>query len=106
MATDNSGYENQLHQVDVRFDRIEGKLDVLTDTVVSLARAEEKLLALERSNATIMTAIVKLDARISAAEVIQITLTNTHANFSRVFWAVVTGTITTGFIWYLSQHLK
>lgn len=32
-----------------RFDRLEEKLDRLTDTVVALARAEEKLVALEQS---------------------------------------------------------
>jgi len=37
-----------------RLNRIEDKIDKLSETVVSLARVEEKLLSLERSNQCII----------------------------------------------------
>lgn len=33
-----------------RLDRIEGKIDKLSDAMISLARAEEKLIAIEKNN--------------------------------------------------------
>jgi hypothetical protein len=94
------------HQTDVRFDRIEKKIDILSETVVALARAEEKLIGLERVNTTILSTLMKLDERLSAQELVQFQLSSTYSNFSKVFWSVLTAVCTSGAIWWLSQHMK
>jgi hypothetical protein len=97
---------NEHSENSARFDRIEGKLDAMSETIISLARAEEKLIAIEKNNAVMLGHVVKLDERMNAQELIQITLTNTYSNFSKVFWSIVTGTITSAVIYWLSTHLK
>lgn len=43
-----SWLKNHIERDQERMDRIEGKIDKLADTVVALARAEEKLVSLEQ----------------------------------------------------------
>ena len=53
---------------DKRLDRIEEKLDKLTDAIVAIARAEEKLVTLEKDRATVMLKLTHIDERLSAIE--------------------------------------
>lgn len=78
-----------LNQESNRLDRIEEKLDKLTDTVVALARAEEKLVNLEKSRQEIADTLDiheerldKLDDRVSSTEL----ATNV---LSKIFWIAV-----------------
>jgi len=53
---------------DKRLDRIEEKLDRLTDAIVAIARAEEKLVTLEKDRATVMIKLESIDARLKVIE--------------------------------------
>ena len=44
-----------------RLDRIEEKLDKLTDAIVAIARAEEKLVTLEKDRNLILERMEKMD---------------------------------------------
>ena len=50
---DNKELQDHIMRDDRRLDRIEEKIDRLSETVISLARAEEKLIALESDRNTI-----------------------------------------------------
>ena len=51
-----------------RLDRIEEKLDKLTDAIVAIARAEEKLVTLEKDRNLILERMEKMDERLSSLE--------------------------------------
>jgi len=98
MPTKKSSTEDLLAQhlaVDAsRLDRIENKIDKLAETVISLARAEEKLLALEEDKQFIMDRMVKNEDRIEHIEkkVDETAITVTVIN--RLFWIAITVTAT------------
>lgn len=79
-----------LTQENHRLDRIEGKLDKLTDTVVALARAEEKLINLEKSRQDFADAIDNHDERLDIVEGKISSLELTSSILSKLFWIVVT----------------
>lgn len=72
-----------------RLDRIEQKIDKLSEIVISLARAEEKLVGLEAEKNTIRGRLDKHDQRIGDVErkidESDVTLKVIH----RIFWIVV-----------------
>jgi len=53
---------------DGRLGRIEDKLDKLTDAIIAIARAEEKLVTLEKDRNLILERMEKMDQRLSAIE--------------------------------------
>jgi len=53
---------------DARLDRIEEKIDKLSEAMIHLARAEEKLIAIERSNQNQFERINRLSAKIDAIQ--------------------------------------
>ena len=55
-------------QVDGRLDRIEQKIDKLSEVIVSIARAEEKLVALENDKKFLMERLVEIDQRVVTVE--------------------------------------
>jgi tetrahydromethanopterin S-methyltransferase subunit G len=55
-------------QVDGRLDRIEQKIDKLAEAIVSIARAEEKLVMLENDKKFLMQRMIELDERVDAVE--------------------------------------
>lgn len=84
---------DHLSQDNYRLDRIEEKIDKLSDTVVALARAEEKLINLESSRHQILDAIDtheerldKHEARLNQGDVTLNTIT-------KLFWIVVTAVV-------------
>lgn len=85
-----------LTQENHRLDRIEGKLDKLTDTVVALARAEEKLINLEKSRQDFADAIDNHDERLDVVEGKVSSLELTSSIVSKLFWIAVT--VSAGFI--------
>lgn len=54
--------------VDGRLDRIEQKIDKLSEAIVSIARAEEKLVALENDKKFLMERLVQIDQRVVDVE--------------------------------------
>ena len=55
-------------QVDGRLDRIEQKIDKLSEAIVSIARAEEKLVALENDKKFLMERLIEIDQRVVNVE--------------------------------------
>lgn len=92
MPTKNQLEEHILKE-DKRLDRIEEKIDKLSETVISLARAEEKLVMLEDDRKTINERLNKHSDRIDHVEgkVDDTTVTITVLN--RLFWIVLTAVI-------------
>lgn len=54
--------------VDNRLDRIEQKIDKLSEAIISIARAEEKLVMLENDKKFLMQKMVEIDDRVSMVE--------------------------------------
>ena len=54
--------------VDNRLDRIEQKIDKLSEAIISIARAEEKLVMLENDKKFLMQKMVEIDDRVAAVE--------------------------------------
>ena len=54
--------------VDGRLDRIEQKIDRLSEAIVSIARAEEKLVMLENDKKFLMQRMIELDERVTGVE--------------------------------------
>lgn len=75
-----------------RLDRIEEKIDKLAETVISLARAEEKLIALESDKNFIMERMIKNEERLDSVEkkVDETSVTVTVIN--RLFWIAISVT--------------
>jgi len=77
-----------------RLDRIEQKIDRLSETVISLARAEEKLIALEGDKNFIMGRMLKNEERVDSVER-KVDETNvTIRVINRLFWIVVVAAVT------------
>ena len=72
-----------------RLDRIEAKIDKLSETVISLARAEEKLVSLENDKKILMERMVRHEEKLDIVEkkVDETSITVTVIN--RLFWIVI-----------------
>ena len=79
-----------------RLDRIEEKIDKLADTVVSIARAEEKLAGLEQLNVDQSRKLQDLDDRLRIVETKVHDIEQKMLVFSKVFWIAITALITGG----------
>ena len=77
-------------QVDgARLDRIEAKIDKLAETVISLARAEEKLIALENDKKFLMERMIKNEEKITNIEKKVDETSVTVRVINRLFWITV-----------------
>ena len=76
-----------------RLDRIEDKLDKLSEAVVCLARMEERLI-------TIFKRLEKIEERVDTIEDVSSKSRYSLRYLERVFWIVVSASIATAF-WYL-----
>ena len=85
-----------------RLDRIEAKIDKLSETVISLARAEEKLISLENDKKFLMERMVKNEEKIDIVEKKVDETSVTIRVINRLFWIVIaaatTGVVTMFFI--------
>lgn len=94
---DNSSLESLLRQHlqadQARLDRIESKIDKLSDTVVALARAEEKLVNLESSRYQILDTLDAHEERLDEHEKRLGQGDITLNTITRVFWIAVTSAI-------------
>jgi len=79
-----------------RLDRIEEKIDKLADAVVSIARAEEKLVALERDHSLLMQQLIKLNERVETTEKSIIEISSSVAFASKIFWFAISAMISSG----------
>lgn len=76
-----------------RLDRIEAKIDRLSETVVALARVEEKVSSLEKESSKTSEAIDKLDTRLSAVEEKVLDNTSTVGGIKNLGWIIITGLV-------------
>jgi hypothetical protein len=87
-----------------RLDRIEAKIDRLAEAIISLARAEEKLVQLENDKKFLMEKMIKIEDRVDRTERKVDENTVTISAINRIFWITLSGAIATligAFITYL-----
>ena len=72
-----------------RLDRIETKIDKLAETMISLARAEEKLIGLEGDKTFMMERMLKNEERVDTIEKKVDESAVTVKVVNRVFWILV-----------------
>lgn len=89
MPTKNQLEEHILKE-DKRLDRIEEKIDKLSETVISLARAEEKLVMLEDDRKTINERLNRHSDRIDDVEAKVDETAVTIKIVNRLFWIIMT----------------
>jgi len=77
-----------------RLDRIEAKIDKLSETVISLARAEEKLISLENDKKFLMERMVKNEEKIDIVEKKVDETSVTIRVINRLFWIVIAAATT------------
>jgi septation ring formation regulator EzrA len=79
-----------------RLNRIETKVDKMTEAMVDLVRAEEKLVQLHESTHILFQKISTMDDRIRSMEKSYSDTNTTVGILSRAFWIVMTGIISAG----------
>lgn len=84
---------------DSRLTRIEEKIDKLAETVVAIARAEEKLVNIENDNANFAGRLTKVEEKVDSltAKVDQNLVGLGIVN--RIFWIILTAVVTTGIVY-------
>mgnify|MGYP003655856642 CR=1 FL=1 len=75
-------------QNSVRLDRIETKIDQMAEAMISIARAEEKILAMEQKYSTQYDRINKLSEKMDIVTTAVAENSRTSASFQKAFWMV------------------
>ena len=88
-----------------RLGRIEAKIDKLAEAIISLARAEEKLMQLEGDKKFLMGKMVRLEERMEKTERVLDENSMTISAINRIFWIALSGTIATLIGAYLMRKL-
>lgn len=73
--------------------RIEQKIDTLQESMISLARAEEKLVVMEEDRREIWEKLNKLTDKLDKIEKLSADSARTISVVSKVFWLVLTVTL-------------
>lgn len=86
--------ENQINvipaeEINKRFDRIEAKIDKLSDAMVSLARTEEKIMSMESERTNIIERLNRHSEKIDELNDIVLDNARTVNNINKLFWIVV-----------------
>ncbi len=84
----------QREEAAARLDRIEGKLDKLSEAVVSIARAEEKIATLTSFSKQQSEMIQHLTIRIDKLEEAVISNSSTVNIINKVFWIIIAAAAT------------
>jgi hypothetical protein len=79
-----------VEQSSQRLDRIEEKIDKLSDAMISLARAEERLIAIEKQNFATYERMNKHSVKIDDIDDRVARNENTILIINKVFWIAVT----------------
>ena len=85
-----------------RLNRIEDKLDKLSELVISLARAEGRLVALEDDVKDMETDMRSVSNRINSMENLVGINSRTVASINKIIWIALTGLLTTFFAYILT----
>ena len=78
-----------------RLDRIESKIDKLAETVVQMARVEEKLISMENDKKVIFAKLFKLDEQVMVHDRKIDETDITVKAINRLFWIIVTALVGT-----------
>lgn len=74
---------------DLRLDRIERKIDQLSEAMVALARTEEKIMSMEKNNHTAYDRLNRHSEKIDSLEDKILVLENTIATISKLWWIAI-----------------
>lgn len=88
-----------------RLDRIEEKIDKMTEAVIALARAEEKIVSLDETTRMILNKMVDQDKRLRTLESTQSDTQSTIKTVRAVAFTTISALITSavaGIVWLLS----
>ena len=77
-----------------RLDRIENKLDKLSEAIISIARAEEKIISMEKFMHQQMDQILEQGKRLEDVEKRVITNASTINIINKLFWIVMAAAAT------------
>lgn len=94
--------EEHVLREDKRLDRIEAKIDKLAETVVAIARAEEKLIQLETDRHVINDRLAKHSDRLDDLEEKVDETSVTVKIVNRIFWIFVAAVISAGAAGYFN----
>jgi len=78
-----------------RLDRIEEKIDRLSDIMVTLARAEERLIGLEEDKRDVYNSIDDIESRLGKLEQSVVLNSKTVDSLHKLIWILLTGVLTT-----------
>ncbi len=88
-----------------RLDRIEEKIDKMAEAIIALARAEEKIIALDETTRTILKRLISQDIRLIEVEkelsLVQDT-SKTMQNVIRTVFTATIGSIVAAIIWLVT----
>tara|TARA_B110000503_G_scaffold143531_1_gene245602 strand:+ start:279 stop:662 length:384 start_codon:yes stop_codon:yes gene_type:complete len=96
-------FKEHLANDNKRLDRIEYKIDKLSETVVSLARVEEKVNSLNRDSARTNDGLVKLESRL---EVVEGKVDNNNVTvkiINNIFWIGLTAFAGSIIAWFFTR---
>jgi uncharacterized protein Yka (UPF0111/DUF47 family) len=77
------------NEINNRFDRIETKLDKLSEAMVSLARTEEKIMAMENDRANQMNRMNRFSEKLDNIEKKCDDNARTVSTINKLFWVVI-----------------
>jgi uncharacterized protein Yka (UPF0111/DUF47 family) len=77
------------NEINSRFDRIETKLDKLSEAMVSLARTEEKIMAMENDRANQMNRMNRFSEKLDNIEKKCDDNARTVSTINKLFWVVI-----------------
>jgi hypothetical protein len=77
-----------------RLDRIEEKIDKLAEAMISLARAEEKLISIEKANHNHFERMNRFSIKLDDVEKKTDDNSKTIAIINKLFWTVVVAAVT------------
>lgn len=88
---------NMTKDEQTRLDRIEEKIDKMTEAIVSLARAEEKIVNLEKSVAASLSQLIDIDSRVRVVEKKADDSESKFKNMGAFLWILITAFVTSIF---------
>lgn len=93
---------------DTRLDRIEQKIDKLSEAIISIARAEEKLVSLENDKKFLMDKMISVEERVASVEKKTDDNSSTISIIHKISWIMVTTGLATAIGAYIqfSSHVK
>ena len=86
--------QQQRDEAAQRLESIEEKIDKMSEAIVSLARAEEKIMSMEKFLHQQSDQIIDLSKRVNTIEDVVATNTTTVGVINKMFWIVIAGAAT------------